>query len=339
MHEWFARQRISYGILVAMEPHSGRTIALVEYADDSDAKGMARRATYPAASVFKLVTTAAVLEKGVISPETVTRFRGEVLELNPFHWTEDTLLDDRQMTLTDALAESCIAVIARIALKWLKPEELYREAVLFGFNDEIGFELPVEVSPAPQPKDTSSLSYTATGFGDVGLSPIHGAMIAAMIANRGVMMAPRLIEQVMRDDEVVYTFQPQGMGQRMDAETAGQLSEMMVQTILRGTAKDAFRLWRRHPVLKTIPVGGKTGTLDGSNPPGEYSWFIGMAPVEKPQIAMAAMVIRQPYDRDVKAYDAAQYALKRYFIGSLHGRIKTTERGEHGIPVTVKNEQ
>jgi hypothetical protein len=338
MYEWFARQRVAYGVLVAMEPRSGRVLALVEYADNIDATGMARKATYPAASVFKLVTTAAVLEKGVMSPETVTRFRGEVLELNPFHWTEDPLLDDRQMTLTEALAESCIPVVARIALKWLKPEELYQESVHFGFNEEISFELPVQVSRAPLPEDTSSLSYTAAGFGNVGLSPVHGAMIAAMIANRGVMMAPRLIEQVVRDDEVIYTLQPQEMGQRMDAETAGQLRDMMSHTVLNGTARDAFRLWRRHPVLKKISVSGKTGTLDGADPPGEYSWFIGMASMKNAQIAMAAMVIRQPFDRVVKAYDAAQHALKKYFIGSLHSGIKTAERSEHDIPVMVNNE-
>ncbi len=314
--ELFSRQRIAYGSFVAMEPRTGRVLALVEYADQADARGMIRRATYPAASVFKLVTAAAVLEKGVMTPESMTQFRGGVLELNPYHWIEDSSLDDNQMTLTEALSNSCIPVIARIALKWLSPEELYRKAEDFGFNEKIDFELPINVSRAPLPEDTSTLSYTAAGFGDVSLSPIHGAMIAAMIANQGVMMAPRLIEQVIVDNQVIYAFKPHEMGQRINVKTAGQLREMMLQTVIHGTAHDAFRLWGRHPLLRGILVGGKTGTLDGADPPGEYNWFIGMAPLEDPQIAVAAMVIHQPPGGSVKAADVARYALKMYFMDS-----------------------
>ena len=209
--ELFNHHCISYGSLVAMEPQTGRVLALVEYADQADARGMIRRASYPAASVFKLVTAAAVLEKGVMTPETVTQFRGGVLELNPYHWIEDPSLDDNQMTLKEALSNSCIPVIARIGVKWLSPEELYRKAEDFGFNEKIDFELPVNVSRAPPAEDASTLSYTAAGFGDVSISPIHGAMIAAMIANQGVMMAPRLIEQVIVDNQVIYTLKPHEM--------------------------------------------------------------------------------------------------------------------------------
>jgi cell division protein FtsI/penicillin-binding protein 2 len=79
---------------------------------------------------------------------------------------------------------------------------------------------------------------------------------------------------------------------------------------------EAFRPWRRHPLLRGILVGGKTGTLVGNNPPGKYSWFVGMAPADAPKIAVAAMVIKQSPGEVLKASEAARYFLKMYFMDS-----------------------
>ena len=153
---------------------------------------------------------------------------------------------------------------------------------------------------------------TAAGFGDVGMSPLHAAMIAAMIANNGVMMSPRIVERVVRDGEEVYTLQERSLGNAIRPETAEKLAKMMLQTVKKGTSKHAFYGWGNIPSLQDIRVGGKTGSLEGDDPPGDYNWFVGMAPINDAKIAVAALVINH-HTWQIKASYVAREGLKTYF--------------------------
>ncbi|MDC4224910.1 MAG: penicillin-binding transpeptidase domain-containing protein [Candidatus Manganitrophus sp.] len=82
--------------------------------------------------------------------------------------------------------------------------------------------------------------------------------------------------------------------------------------VIKGTSRKAFRVKRREASLRGITIGGKTGSLSGEDPPGKYSWFVGMAPMEDPEIAVAAMVINQPKWR-IKASQVAKEGLAAYF--------------------------
>jgi peptidoglycan glycosyltransferase len=318
MEALFRQYRVPYGAFVALDPKSGKVLALVEYTSSGIGGGiggdpLTLRASFPAASIFKLITASALLEEKKVSPETVVRFRGGVYRLRPKYLTDDPRRDRRRMTLADALATSCNIVFAKAALRWLDRETLLRYAEAYQFNRSIPFELPVQISRAeidPTPKD---LAYSAAGFGDVGLSPLHGALIAAAISNGGRMMAPHLVERIVGpDDRELFSPQPSVIATAISPETAGMLERMMAITVMKGTSRKAFRARRGHALPRGITIGGKTGSLTGDDPKGKYSWFVGMAPLEAPEIAVAALVINHPLWR-VKSSFIAREGFSAYF--------------------------
>jgi cell division protein FtsI/penicillin-binding protein 2 len=217
------------------------------------------------------------------------------------------------MSFADALATSCNVVFAKAALRWLDRDTLMHYAEAFQFNQEIPFELPVQVSRAEIDPTTKGLAYGAAGFGEVGLSPLHGALIAAAISNDGQMMVPRLIERVVGPNgEEIYLPQPRPIGEAISRETSKTLREMMAVTVVKGTSRKAFRARRGHALPHGITVGGKTGSLTGTEPKGKYSWFVGMAPLEAPEIAVAALVINRPVWR-IKGSFVAREGFSAYF--------------------------
>ena len=67
---------------------------------------------------------------------------------------------------------------------------------------------------------------------------------------------------------------------------------MMVGTTVSGTARGAFRRRGGHPLLGPVEVAGKTGSLSGTDPEGRYEWFIGIAPADRPEIAIAVLLVQ-----------------------------------------------
>jgi cell division protein FtsI/penicillin-binding protein 2 len=88
---------------------------------------------------------------------------------------------------------------------------------------------------------------------------------------------------------------------------------MMTNTVTKGTAKKAFWDQRGRPFLPGIRVAGKTGTLSRYDPQRTYNWWVGYAPVDDPQIAVAALVVNEPKWR-IKASYVAKEALRAYLV-------------------------
>jgi len=78
----------------------------------------------------------------------------------------------------------------------------------------------------------------------------------------------------------------------LDPDLAAELRGMLVETTERGTARSAFRQRNGKPMLGPVKVAGKTGSLSGVNPTGRYEWFIGVAPAEKPRVAIAVLLVQ-----------------------------------------------
>jgi cell division protein FtsI/penicillin-binding protein 2 len=137
-------------------------------------------------------------------------------------------------------------------------------------------------------------------------------MIAAAIANSGVMMKPYLIEEMTDPEgEKVYQAKAEVLAQPIRAKTALDLSRMMLRTVEDGTASKIFHRHGKN-LLKKMSICGKTGSLSGENPPGLYDWFVGFAPGDTPQIAFAAMLVNQERSR-IKGAFVVQEALKTFF--------------------------
>jgi cell division protein FtsI/penicillin-binding protein 2 len=154
----------------------------------------------------------------------------------------------------------------------------------------------VEPSHLDVPADDGlEFARTAAGFWHSTLSPLHGALVAAAIANRGQMPAPMLIDRAVdRDGRPVI---PAMAAPRhvVDAAAAREVGRMMELTTRIGTAKGTFRD-RRGRRLLPFEVAGKTGTLSAETDHGYvgYSWFVGYAPAERPTIAFAVVLGNNP---------------------------------------------
>jgi len=277
-----------YAAVAAIDPATGRVLALVQSSRDEGVRDLSLRAVYPAASVFKLVTASALLEHGVDPNREVCYHGGK-------HRIQKKLLEDspRDHTCFDmgsALAYSANVVFAKLAHRHLSPEDLRAEASKWGFNRALEFDQPVEKSPANIPDTPFEFATTAAGFGQVFLSPLHAALLAATVGNRGVMPEPTLVQSS--------SIEP---GRRvLDAKLAGEIAGMMERTVSEGTARRSFREHGRY--VLDVDAAGKTGSLDDRHPFHDYTWFVGFAPKDHPTIAVAAVVvndlvwrIRAPY--------------------------------------------
>jgi cell division protein FtsI/penicillin-binding protein 2 len=239
-------------------------------------------------------------------------------------------LDRRCISLSMALARSANVVFAKMAVKHLDGDSLRKEAEKFLFNRPI-WDQPMEQSTAQIPdKGEKALDFakSASGFGQVHLSPLHAAVIAAAVGNGGLAVEPSLIDAI--DGEAVH---PTGQARLLNQETAAALRDMMKLTVSKGTATKSFRERHRN-VLGDIEVAGKTGSLsDYGRHFKDYSWFVGFAPADDPKIAVAVVIVNGLKWR-VHAPYIAREALKAYLVGGPLGdppvaRVKHYRRRKH----------
>ena len=315
MERYLRAMRVDYGAFVAIEPSTGRVLALVGYSrkHNDPARPIPLRASFPAASIFKLVTVSAALQESSVTSETRVHFRGGTHSMDRSVLVDSPRRDRNVLTVEEALAKSCNHCFGKLATRWVGARTLENYTDAYGFNTPFQFEIPLEVSRASIPRDPYELARTGAGFGDTYFSPLHAALLAATIANGGRMIEPTLVDRVEDGSgHLLYRPQPRLLGTPVTPEVAREINRMMVKTTEIGTSRRAFNGFSsRHPDLE---VAGKTGTLRGTDPPGNYFWFVGSAPAERPTIAVAALVIAQDRFR-VKGNDVAKRALQTYFSG------------------------
>jgi peptidoglycan glycosyltransferase len=166
----------------------------------------------------------------------------------------------------------------------------------------------VETSRAEIPDDPFGLATTAAGFGPVRLSALHGAIVASIVANGGMFVPPEVVSSAS-GAELPHGAAPHRV---LDERVAGALAGMMRTTVTEGTARHFFRERRaRSSTLSHLTVAGKTGSLSEADPFRDYSWFIGFAPVDRPQVAFAVVVVNDRSWR-VKAPFVAREALRAW---------------------------
>jgi cell division protein FtsI/penicillin-binding protein 2 len=225
--------------------------------------------------------------------------------------------DNRCLTFEQALGHSTNVVFARLAHKNLSSEMLVKHTKSFLFGGNIPFELDVAPSTATVPEDRDEMAKTAAGFGDVKISPLHAAMMAAAVANGGVMMKPFIVDEVRSSDgNLLYSPQRGPLGSAMSAEVSEMRTSMMYTTTTEGTGRKAFRVKRgKIDFKRTVPIAGKTGSLAEREPYfKEYTWYAGFGPVDNPKIAVAALVINYRSWKTKGSY-AAREVLEEFFRG------------------------
>jgi penicillin-binding protein A len=298
---------VPYGATVLLDPRTGRVLAMAEHSRaEPRSTNLSLKAISPAASIFKIVTAAALLEQGY-SPEEPVCYHGGNHRLAPRLLADDSRHDNACLPLSTAFGHSANVVFAKLADRGLTPEVLRAIAGRFLFNSIIPFPSPVETSRAEIPEDRFGLANTAAGFGDVRLSALHAAMLGAVVANHGVLMPPWLVELVQGAEKAPPLLEPLRI---IDERVAEALGAMMRETVARGTAQRVFARPSRE--LRGVHVAGKTGSLNEQKPFRDHTWFVGYAPAESPQVVVASVVVNGPLWR-VRAPWVAREALAAYF--------------------------
>jgi len=248
------------------------------------------RETFFPGSTFKVVTAAAGLTSGKVTPDNPDYPREK--EFTPPH-TNRPLRNFGGQTcggkLFDVFRISCNTAFAHMGLD-IGPESFIERANAFGFGDRPPLDLPaVARSPIAEAaffKDNVPLlAQTAIGQNTVAATPLQMALVAAGIANDGVIMSPHVLKEV-RDEEgtVVRRFRPTVWKTAVTPEVADTVRQAMALVVQSGTAT---RL-----AVPGVPTAGKTGTAQIGNGLS-HAWVIGFAPVDEPRIAVAVIVESQ----------------------------------------------
>ncbi|WP_035292337.1 penicillin-binding transpeptidase domain-containing protein [Clostridium sp. KNHs214] len=295
------------GAVVVLNPKTGEVLAMVskpgfnpnELTEDKwkainkDEKfpliNRAVSGMYPPGSVFKTVTAVSALENidgmmnkriqdnGKIvfnSREKLSNYGGEVLG---------------NINFQQAFVHSSNVYFGTLGME-MGNSKLKETAEKFFFNKSIpSIGITIDNSRFPKYKDyeKGNIAQSAIGQSGVLATPMQMAVVASTIANDGVMMKPKIVNKVTNSKgNTMKNISPENIGQITSKQNADIIEEFMRKTVQQGTARAAKN--------SNVAICGKTGTADhkddGSKNSTPHSWFIGFAPYQNPEIAIAVIV-------------------------------------------------
>ena len=268
------RGRVSLGHVMVMDPRDGRLLAAVS----TNPERFPADRTYPAASLIKVVTAAAALDRDPGVARRSCRYVG-----SPWRLTRSRIDPPRrgnESSFRKALAISNNQCFAQLAVHTVGADVLIDAIGRFGF-----LESPAPGFPAGRVDagaDRYSLGRLGSGLSGTWITPLHAVQMAAV-----------LHDGVLRQPVTLTGAEPSRPPRRvLTAQLAAELREMLVDTTRRGTARSAFRDPRGRPLLGPLRVAGKTGSLAGRDPDGRYEWFAGIAPADEPEVAVAVVLVQ-----------------------------------------------
>jgi peptidoglycan glycosyltransferase len=242
--------------------------------------------TYPPGSTFKVITTAAALSSGRFQPSSTLPAPNQLQLPETTHTLQNFQGEQcgagNRISLADALRVSCNTAFGALGLR-LGADALRAQAEKFGFGSSLTIPLPVVASRFPSDVPPPQVAFSAIGQYDDAATPLQMAMVAAGVADHGVVMKPYLVQKTLASDlSTLSTTQPQAWRTAVSPRVAAELTQMMESVVTSGTGTAAQ--------IPGVPVAGKTGTAE--NVPGQptHAWFIGFAPATHPRVAVAVIV-------------------------------------------------
>lgn len=308
------RYRIPEAGTVLMEVKTGKILTYASYVAEGEPFDVNVRAGAPAASVFKVVTGAALIEKAGLNAETEQCYHGGKSRILPDELVDDPRRDRWCATVAIAMGRSLNVVFGKLAQKHLTPEDVASMGGALGFGAPVPFVVPNEAPKIQIPQEPVEFARTSAGFWNTTLSPLAGASLAQTIANGGVALEPRIVAAVYQGRDPVWRDErePRALRQAIKNTTASELTLMMSQTVSNGSAFKSFHDEKGASYLPGIEVAGKTGTLSDHEANRHYTWFIGFAPAGKPEVAVSTLIVNTP-TWHIKAAQLAREVLRAYF--------------------------
>jgi cell division protein FtsI/penicillin-binding protein 2 len=279
---------------------------------------------FPAASLFKTVVATAAFEVADIEPRDGIGLYGGCANVRATGvWMREQVRGKQnQMDMRRAYGKSCNGFFAKLAINRVGLSLITNFAKRFGWVSGVPSDFEMEKSPFRPPTIHNSSTHTvgkfAAGFGYVGVSAVHAAWMMQVIANKGQVVPVQIFSDTPRPEKDL-------TNQRIFGDqTHAHLMSIMNASVKNygGTSSFAYRRgkYRR---LRNL-VGGKTGTLTGRSPFGITTWFAGMAPLDHPEVAVAAVVVLDNDRWFIKGPNLAAEAFWSYMDLKKKGRfIKT----------------
>ncbi len=312
------------GAVVAIEPSTGKILAMVSRPDfdpntleivwdtvvsdekfDSVLVNRATQGLYAPGSTFKVFTLLEYIRQNKDYGNYDFNCSGSVtkdgVRLNCIYGKAHGYLK-----LKDAFSESCNSAFATIGLN-LNIEKFNKNCTELLFNQELPFDFEYNQSSfvLDNESNTEEIMHTAMGQGETLMTPIHNCMMAAAIANDGVLMKPYLVDRLINNSgSVIRKFSSEDYKKLMTKEEADVLTEYMASVITDGTGG----------ALETnlYTAAGKTGSAEYDASGNHHSWFIGFAPVDEPKIAICVL-LEGGYTGYKSATEVARLIFDDYF--------------------------
>ena len=302
--------------IVAMDPATGKILSMVSFNKVDPSNNPCLDNRFPAASIFKIVTASAAIEKFGFSSNHVFTYNGMKHTLYKSQLKERKNRFTNRITFKDAFAQSVNPVFGKIGSLYLGKDTLEEYAKAFGFNKNIDFEIIVDPSCVALSDEPYQWAEIACGFNNkTKMSPIHGAMMASAVINQGQILEPSIVNQIVNDKgRIIYNGKLVPMSQAMAPSASQTLNRLMTTTIKSGTGRKAFRRYRRDKILSRLNIGGKTGSIDNKTHDARYDWFVGFAEEKEGEkkIALSIIVAHEKYI-GLRASYYARIAMKKYF--------------------------
>lgn len=232
--------------------------------------------TYEPGSTFKAITSAAGLEEGVVTPETMTSDRTiNVSGHNINCWKPNAHGTE---TFRNAVYNSCNPAFVKVA-QGLGLDRFYKYVRAFGFYDDTGIELGGEGKSQWHPKPTE-IDMAVASFGQrFQITPLQLISAYGAIANGGNLMKPRIVKELTdAEGNVVEKYEPEVVRNVISQKTSETLRDVLEGVVSVGTGKNAY--------VKGYRVAGKTGTSETTKKGVYIASFSAIAPADNPVICV-----------------------------------------------------
>jgi peptidoglycan glycosyltransferase len=301
------------GSVVALEPSTGKVLAMVsapsydpnllathdteeqgttwEQLRDDPSSPLTNRAIserYPPGSTFKVITAAAALQAGITEDEQLTAAPQIVLPNSTAtleNYGGTPCGSAPKAPLREAFERSCNTAFVELGIR-LGANAIRDTADAFGFDMEPDpIPLQVAESTVGPMSDGAAVGMSSMGQKDVAVTPLQNAMVAAAIANGGMLMQPYLVERLEGPDLAgISNIAPTEQRRAVPAEVAAKLTNLMI---------GAEKFTQQNGAIPGVQIASKTGTAehgpDPRNPP-PHAWYIAFAPAQNPRVAVAVLV-------------------------------------------------
>lgn len=261
---------------------------------------------YPPGSTFKVITALSAIENLQGVTEETFNDDGALEFGGGYSLKNDSGEVLGKINLEEALAYSSNVVFGELGIR-LGNKKLKDTAESLYFNNDTpadGIVIDNSIFPKYSDNEEGNIAQSAIGQSGVLASPIQMALVAGTIANGGEMMEPHIVSRIIdKDSKIVEEIIPKSLGQKVSPNAANLVGSYMKSVVTGGTGVNVS--------AKNVQVAGKTGTADNETS-SPHSWFIGFAPYENPEIAIAVIAEGAGYGAQV-AVPAASKVINEYF--------------------------